>query len=52
MPLIVTKLHDSRLPWRIVLVRDYQPVRGLPDCGFRLKREALPFLARLQAVGD
>jgi hypothetical protein len=52
MPLIIHKLSYSRAPWRIVLVRDSQPIRGLPDCGFRLKRDAAPFLERLQAIGD
>jgi hypothetical protein len=52
MPLLIQKLRYSRSPWRIVLVRDYQPVRGLPDCGFMRKKDALPFLKRLEAVGD
>lgn len=52
MPLIIQKLSYSRSPWRIVLVRDRQPLRGLPDCGFPRKRDAQPFLARFQAVGD
>lgn len=52
MPLTIHKLSYSRSPWRIVLVRDHQPVRGLPDCGFARRRDAQPFLERLQAVGD
>lgn len=52
MPLIITKLSYSHNPWRIVRVREGQPVQGLPDCGFQRKRDAIPFLERLQAVGD
>lgn len=60
MPLTLTKLATRHSPWRIVYHYPpgrWHPTSGqgtaeVPDCGFRTKRDALPFLARLEAVGD
>lgn len=51
MPLVIRKLSYSRSDWRLVLVRG-ERAEPLPNSGFTRKRDALPFLIRLQAVGD